>query len=176
MKRFIDAVADLSRLLAKWLSNIGGVIIVVSMVTVLMEILTRFLFGATGGALDLTFRGSYEIVRYSLMLGILYALPNALKDGQVIVELFTEKWPMRWKQWVGGCYVICFGLFGWLLTTGLFESIEQAARTGQTTQDLGIPMAPIYWAAMLGTVMLGIRGFTVAWEYFTDQRNEAASS
>ncbi|MHA7879605.1 MAG: TRAP transporter small permease subunit [Saccharospirillum sp.] len=155
------------RMLASWLSVIGGAILIFSMLAVLADVVTRTIFGATGGAINLTFRGSYEIVRYGLLLSILYALPNALKDGQVFVEIFTEKLPQRAKNILSGIFVFFFGVFGFLLTTGLIERIENAAMTGETTQDLGLPIGHIYYFALIGTVMLGIRGITVSWEYFT---------
>lgn len=171
---WIHRLAWLIREAAFLLSLAGGVVLVGSMLTVLADIAARTLFGMTMGAVNLTFRGSYEIVRYGLLLSILYALPYALKDGQVIVELFTERLPERIKYWISGFYILFFGLFGFILTSGLLNSIERAARSGQTTQDLGIPMAYIYWLAMVGTVMLGIRGFSVAWEYFTGTETESS--
>ena len=167
VNRFVDTV----RTLAFLLSLAGGVILVFSMLAVLADVATRTLFGMTGGAIDLTFRGSYEIVRYGLLLSMIYALPFALKDGQVIVDLFTDKLSEANKQRLAGLYVFFFGVFGFVLSKGLWESIQRVQMTGETSQDFGIPMAYFYGAALVGAVMLGVRGMTVTWEYFTGRGN-----
>lgn len=172
MIAIVNRIVDWVRVAASWLSIFGGAILIFSMLAVLADVVTRTIFGATGGNINLTFRGSYEIVRYGLLLSMLYALPYALKDGQVFVEIFTEKLPQRIKNIMAGVFVFFFGIFGFLLTNGLLERIERAARTGETTQDLGLPLGQIYYFALIGTVMLGIRGITVSWEYFTAKTGE----
>lgn len=174
MITIINRVAGWIRWLAFSLSLVGGAILVFSLLSVLADIATRTLFGMTMGAVNLTFRGSYELVRFGLLLSMLYALPYALKNGQVVVEIFTERLSDRSIRWLTGFYIIFFGLFGVVLSLGLLDSIERANRSGTTSQDFGIPMAYIYWLAFVGTVTLALRGFSVAWEYFTDYRDEDA--
>lgn len=172
MVAFVNRIAYWIKIFAYWLSIAGGAILIFSMAAVLADVFTRTLFGATGGNIDLTFRGSYEIVRFGLLISILYALPYALKDGQVIVEIFTEKLPERIKNYSAGFFVFFFGVFGFLLSMGLLERIERAAQSGETSQDFGIPMGYIYSFALVGSLMLGIRGISVTWEYFTAQTGE----
>lgn len=172
MVAFVNRMAHWIKTMAYWLSIAGGAILIFSMAAVLADVLTRTVFGASGGNIDLTFRGSYEIVRYGLLLSILYALPYALKDGQVIVEIFTEKMPEKFKNYTAGFFVFFFGVFGFVLSSGLLERISNATRSGETSQDFGIPMGYIYSLALVGTLMLGIRGISVTWEYFTTQPGE----
>ena len=172
MIAFVNRIAYWIKSLAYWLSIVGGAILIFSMAAVLADVFTRTLFGATGGNIDLTFRGSYEIVRFGLLLSILYALPYALKDGQVIVEIFTEKLPEKFKNWIAGFFVFFFGVFGFILSSGLLDRIERVSRSGETSQDFGIPMGYIYSLALVGTVMLGIRGISVTWEYLTAKTGE----
>ena len=169
----VNRLLALIRTLAFGLSLVGGAILVFSLVAVLADVAARTLFGMTGGNIDLTFRGSYEIVRYGLLLSMLYALPYALKDGQVIVDIFTDRLSYRNKERLAGVYIFFFGVFGFVLSQGLLNNIERANRSGQTSQDFGIPMAYIYYLALVGTVMLGVRGLAVTWEYFTDQREQS---
>ncbi|MFC3851755.1 TRAP transporter small permease [Salinispirillum marinum] len=169
MMSFIHRIADIVRTAAFVLSQIGGVILILSMLAVLFDVITRTVFGMTDGAVDFTFRGSYEIVRYGLLLSMAYALPYALKDGQVIVDLFTDKMSDANKNRMAAFYVFFFGVFGFILSRGLLSSIEHVQMTGETSQDFGISMAYYYGATLIGTLMLGVRGITVAWEYLTAQ-------
>jgi TRAP-type C4-dicarboxylate transport system permease small subunit len=164
---FIHRITDIVRTVAFVLSQIGGVILVLSMLAVLFDVITRTVFGMTGGHVDYTFRGSYEIVRYGLLLSMAYALPYALKDGQVIVDLFTNKLSGANKNRLAAFYIFFFGVFGFIVSHGLWESIGRVQMSGETSQDFGISMAYYYGAALVGTLMLGIRGLTVTWEYLT---------
>lgn len=155
------------RRLAYLLSLVGGAVLIFSMAAVLADVGTRTVFGMTGGNVDLTFRGSYEIVRYGLLISIAYALPYALKDGQVIVDLFTDRMSDANKNRLAGLYVFFFGVFGFVLSKGLWDSIQRFQMSGETSQDFGISLTVYYSAALVGTLMLGVRGLTVAWEYFT---------
>lgn len=167
MMSFIHRIADIVRTAAFVLSQLGGVILVLSMLAVLFDVITRTVFGMTGGTIDYTFRGSYEIVRYGLLLSMAYALPFAVKDGQVIVDLFTDKMSDLHKNRLAAFYVFFFGVFGFVVSMGLWDAIERVQMSGETSQDFGISMAYYYSAALVGTLMLGVRGITVALEYLT---------
>lgn len=157
--RLIDAVAYV-------MLQLSGVLIVTMMVTVLLDVTSRSIFGATSGGIDLTFVGGIEIVKFGLLFTILYALPYCVDRAQVVVDLFTEKLSERKKSFLEGVYFLGYTLLGAGMTYRFYEAIHASAMTGETTQDLLIPMNYIYAATVFGTAMLGIRSLLVAKQRF----------
>lgn len=159
------------RQVAFGLNVVAGVILVVMMIAVLFDILTRTLFGVTAGRVDLTFAGSFEIVRYGLLLSLAFAMPYALPRAQVVVDLFTDNLPEWMKERLAGIYTLFFGVFGFLMSYRMVESAHGAIASGETTQDLLIPMNYIYALTAIGMFMLGLRGFSVAYaEFFLKEK------
>ncbi len=153
-----DAACRLSRAMYAASGGLLGLM----MLTVLADIVTRSLFGTTGGAVDLTFRGAVEIVRYGLLFAILFALPHAVDRGQVIVDLFTQHLSARAKAILGGVYTFVFGLFGIAMAVRFHQAAERTMASGETTQDLIIPMAYVYMVSLFAAVVLGLRGVLAA--------------
>lgn len=160
MRNLIDWIRKLSL----GFNIIGGTALILTMVIVLLEILTRTIFGLTGGYVDLTFNGSFELVRHGMMITFAYSMPYCLARGQVVVDIFTDSWSDRIKSVLSGFYTLLFGIFGFLMTFRLFESAHSASISGETTQDLALSMDIIYYIAAVGMFMLGLRGFALAWE------------
>ncbi len=160
LKRTMGAVRRLA-LAMHWAS---GVFLIVMIVTVLLDIVTRTVFGATAGAVDLTFRGGIEIVSYGLLFMILFALPYSVSRGQVVVDLFTEGLNERAKAILGGIYIIGFGLLGLGMAIRFVEAADRVAQTGETTQDLLIPMSFFYGVAGFAATILVFRGVLVGIE------------
>ena len=150
------------RRVAHAMHMVAGVLLIVMAVTVLIEVVTRALFGMTGGGLDLTIRGGVEIVSYSLLFMVLFALPYSVSRGQVIVDLFTENMSERLKMLLAGIYTLGFSFLGFAMATRFYESVGRVAMSGETTQDLLIPLTYIYAISAFATFMLGLRGLFVA--------------
>lgn len=144
----------------------AGVILIATMVVVLAEILLRSLFGLTGGRVDLTFTGSFELVRWGMLLSLAYCMPYTLPRAQVVVDLFTDNLPDWMKERLKGFYTLLFGVFGLLMVWLMIKSGQGAAMNGETSQDLLIPMQYIYYLASIGMLLLGLRGFALAYEEF----------
>jgi TRAP-type C4-dicarboxylate transport system permease small subunit len=155
---------DWIRKLSLGFNIIGGTALILTMLIVLLEILSRTIFGLTAGSIDLTFTGSFELVQHGMMITFAYSMPYCLARGQVVVDIFTDHWPNRLKGFFSGIYTLLFGIFGFLMTFRLIESAHTAVQSGQTTQDLALPMSTIYYIAAVGMFMLGLRGFALAWE------------
>lgn len=171
MRNLIDWIRKLSL----GFNIIGGTALILTMVIVLIEVLTRTIFGLTGGAVDLTFNGSFELVRHGMMITFAYSMPYCLARGQVVVDIFTDSWSNRIKSVMSGFYTLLFGIFGFLMTFRLVESAHTASISGETTQDLALSMDNIYYIAAVGMFMLGLRGFALAWEQmFIDDHAQTA--
>lgn len=164
------AIFAMARRLAHAMHLVSGFLLVVMVVVVLVDVLGRFTFGVTSGAVDMTFRGGIEIVRYSLLFMVLFALPYSVNRGQVIVDLFTENLSGRVKSILSGVYLIGFGLLGCGMAVRFYEAIWRTVETGETSQDLLIPLYYIYGLAAIATAVLGLRGMLVALEHIIGNR------
>jgi TRAP-type mannitol/chloroaromatic compound transport system permease small subunit len=153
--RLIDAVADLMQLLS-------GVLIVAMMVTVLLDVTTRALFGLTDGGLDLTFIGGVELIKFGLLFTILFALPYCVDRSQVVVDLFTERLSERKKALLEGIYFLGYTLLGAAMTYRFYHAIGAAISSGETSQDLLIPMNYIYAITTFATALLAVRALLAA--------------
>lgn len=158
MKLLVDAAYRV----AQAMYHIAGVLLIVMMLIILADVVSRSLFGFTGGAVDVTFLGGIEMVNYTLLFTILFTLPYAVSKGQVIVDLFTNNLSERVKGVLAGVYTFGFGLLGIGMTTRFVEAAERVAMTGESTQDLLIPLSYIYGVTAFATGVLAVRGVLVA--------------
>lgn len=153
---------------------VGGIALVAIMLNVIADIATRTVFGATKGSVDLTYVGGFEIVKYGLMVAVAFSMPFCLSRGQVVVDIFTERLPVKIKSALASFYTLFFGLFGFLMMYRLIESATSAAATGETTQDLLLPMQYIYWTAALAMGVLGLRGLSLAYILLVERDGDLA--
>lgn len=159
--------------LAHAMHVLSGVFLVVMMAAVLLDVVSRTLFGLTGGKVDFTFRGAVEVVSYGLLYMVLFALPYSVSRGQVIVDLFTEHMNERLKGILAGVYTFGFGLLGLGMAIRFFEAVGRVADTGETTQDLLVPMTYVYAVTAFATSVLALRGFLVAIEQIRESGSPA---
>ncbi|WP_413206807.1 TRAP transporter small permease [Rhodospirillum sp. A1_3_36] len=164
----MKAIFTAAHRLAHGMHRVAGVLIVLMVLTVLLDVLSRFVFGATDGAVDFTFRGGVEIVSYCLLFMVLFSLPFSVARGQVIVDLFTENMSERLKGILSGVYLFGFGLLGLGMAIRFYEAIGQAFSTGETTQDLVVPLAHIYIVVTFAAAVLALRGFLVGLEHILE--------
>ncbi len=151
--------------------SISGVILISMMLVTIADILTRSLFSYSDGSIDLTFLGGIEIISYGLLFMVLFSLPYSVSRGQVIVDLFTESMSDRAKEFLLGFYTFGFGLLGVGMSYGLYESMNRVALSGETTQDLLIPMSYVYGLAAFPAAMLALRGFLVSFDRINKSRS-----
>ncbi|PLX44198.1 MAG: TRAP transporter small permease [Hyphomicrobiales bacterium] len=164
-------IFGLARRLAHAMHLISGILLVLMVMTVLLDVLGRFIFGVTSGAVDMTFPGGVEIVSMCLLFMVLFALPYSVNRGQVVVDLFTENLPGRVKSLLSGVYLIGFGLLGCGMAVRFYEAIWSAMESGETSQDLLIPLYYFYAIAAIATAILGLRGLLVALEHIFGMRS-----
>ena len=146
--------------------RISGVLLIAVMFIVLGDVVTRGLFAASGGTLDYTFRGGIELVSYGLLFLVLFALPYVLCRAQVYVDLFVGNLSQRSKSIMAAIYTFGFCLLGTGMTFRFIEASLRVAETGETTQDLLIPMWCLYAISAFGTAVLALRGLFEAIEQF----------
>jgi TRAP-type C4-dicarboxylate transport system permease small subunit len=161
MKKLMSAVRSFSYVM----HVISGILLILMVITVLVDVATRLVFGMSGGAVNLTFPGGVEIVRYSLLLMVLFTLPYSVSRGQVVVDLFTENLPERVKGLMTGVFLIGFALLGFGMATRFYHAIWNAMSSGETTQDLLLPIWYFYALASFATTVLALRSLFVSVDY-----------
>ncbi|TPE54361.1 TRAP transporter small permease [Maribrevibacterium harenarium] len=149
---------------------IGGVFLIGMMVATLADVLSRGLFGMTDGAVDWTFIGGVELVKYSLLFTVLFILPHSVSRSQVIVDLFTEGLSQRRKDWLEALYLLCFGLLGVGMCYSFFHLMVESDLYYETTQDLLIPMSYFYAVASFATAMLALSAALQALALITNKK------
>ena len=80
---------------------------------------------------------------------------------EVVVDLFTERLSERKKSALEGIYFLGYMLLGCGMTYRFYEATINASSSGETSQDLLVPMTYIYAATVFGTAMLALRSLTV---------------
>ncbi len=151
---------------------ISGSLLVFMMLTILTDVISRSIFGLTKGSVDFTFVGAVELVSYGLLFCVLFSLPYSVAKSQVIVDLFTEKMNDRLKSILSGIYTLGFSLLGLAMSVQFFESIHKFTESGETSQDLLIPLQYIYMVTTFATAVLAIRGFLVAVDLLQGREEE----
>ncbi len=143
---------------------VAGFILVSMMFITLADVITRAMFNFTEGNIDLTFIGGIELIKFGLLFAILLTLPHSVAKSQVIVDLFTEKMNQRVKVYLEAFYNFGFALLGAGMSVRFFKAIESASMTGETTQDLQIPLQYIYVGVVFATALLAVRALIIAGE------------
>lgn len=150
---------------AAHIAHLGAGFILVSMMFItLADVVTRAIFNFTEGGIDLTFIGGIELIKFGLLFAILLTLPHSVAKSQVIVDLFTEKMNQRLKIYLEAFYNLGFALLGAGMSVRFYDAIESATMTGETTQDLQIPLQYIYVGVVFATALLAVRALIIAGE------------
>lgn len=166
LKNFINRVAYTMHICS-------GILLIGMMLVTLIDVVTRTIYGLTDGSIALTFIGGVELIKYGLLFTILFTLPQSVGNSQVIVDLFTEKMSERMKVYLESFYILGFALLGAGMTYRFYLAIEGAALSGETTQDLMIPMPWIYRLVVFATTVLTLRCLILTWDLL---RTEHAGS
>lgn len=164
MAKFITLIESIS----KAMLLVAALMVAAMMLIVLVDVISRALFELTSGGLDITFIGGIELVRFALLFAILYALPWNLDRSQIFVDLFTGNLSDRAISILTGLSYLGYFFLAMAMTYRFFDSLGMARMTGETTQDLGIPMPIIYAGIIFGTCMLGVRSLQIAGRNFRE--------
>lgn len=152
--------------------TISGIVLIGMMFVTLADVIGRALFEATDGKVDFTFIGGVELIKYGLLVTVLFALPHSLSRSQVIVDLFTDSFKTRTKSILEGFYMMCFALLASGMSYRFFHSIGQAQQSGQTTQDLLIPLYYLYAISSFATAVLALTAVVASSQLFIYGREE----
>ncbi|MDW7748726.1 TRAP transporter small permease [Halomonas sp.] len=151
-----------SQWLALLCKLVAGIALVALLGVTIADVGTRYLYRLTEGAIALRVSGSVELVSYLMLFSLLAAMAANVEKSQVVVEAFSHGLSPGIKNRLHGVYLLGFTALGLILFLGLLDSASAAARHGEVTQDLRIPMGPIYYAAAVLSLLLGLRSLVHA--------------
>lgn len=146
-----------SRQLARLCLLVAGLALLALMSVTIVDVLLRLVFRLSGGALNWSVIGSVELVRYLLMFSLLAAMAASVERSQVVVEAFSHGLSPVLKERLGGLFLFGFVVLGAVMAIGLWQEAGIAAQRGQVTQDLRIPMGPIYQFGAVLCALLALR-------------------
>ncbi|MDR5894297.1 MULTISPECIES: TRAP transporter small permease [Halomonas] len=153
----MQALSFVSRQLARLCLLVAGLALLAMMGVTIADVLLRLTFRLSGGALNWSVVGSVELVRYLLMFSLLAAMAASVERSQVVVEAFSHGLSPVLKERLGGLFLLGFVVLGAVMAVGLWQEAGVAAMRGQVTQDLRLPMAPIYQFGALLCALLALR-------------------
>lgn len=146
-----------SHWLALFCRIVAGIALVGLLGVTVADVSTRYLSRLTEGLIAFRVSGSVELVSYLMLFALLAAMAANVEKSQVVVEAFSHGLPDKMKTRLQGVYLLGFAALGVVLFIGLLDSAAAAAHHGEVTQDLRIPMGPIYYLAAFLSLLLGIR-------------------
>lgn len=147
----------LSQLISKFCQFIGGLSLIIIVLTTMTDVVARYVFKLSGGEFGFTVKGSVEIVSYLMLFALLAAFAAYVERSQIIVDVFTQKMPKAVKGYLMAIFMFGFFGIGVVFAWGLYESAFDAVEYGKVTQDLRISMMPIYGFSALLSLLLAIR-------------------
>ncbi|MEZ7503352.1 TRAP transporter small permease subunit [Psychrobacter sp. Arc29] len=150
-------LVKLSVLISRLCQLIGGISLIIIVLTTMLDVVARYIFKLTGGEFGFTVKGSVEIVSYFMLFALLAAFAAFVERSQIIVDVFTQKMPQSIKGYMMGVFMLGFFAIGIVFAWGLYESAIDAMEFGKVTQDLRISMMPIYLISALLSALLAIR-------------------
>jgi len=153
----MSSLINLSTLISRLCQLIGGISLVIIVLTTMLDVIARYIFKLSGGELGFTVKGSVEIVSYFMLFALLAAFAAFVERSQIIVDVFTQKMSQAVKGYMMGTFMIGFFIIGLVFTWGLYESALDAIEFGKVTQDLRISMMPIYAISAFLSLLLAIR-------------------
>lgn len=147
------ALMNVLNALARALLVVAGVALVCMMFVTIFDVLLRN-FGNNFDALrDFRFYGSIEIVRYLFLVAMAGTMPWGVEKSQVVVELFTQRLSEAARCRIDSFFLLGFTVFGGALAYALWMGAVHSWSTGETTPDLGLPLA---WPRYIASVCMGL--------------------
>lgn len=150
-------LVNLSRWLEVLCKLIAGIALVAMLAVTIGDVTLRYLYRLSDGALSWSVVGSVELVSYLMLFSLLAAMAANVEKGQVVVEAFSHRLDDNLKTRLNGIYLLGFVALGAVLCIGLWGAAASAGAHGEVTQDLRLPMGPIYRVAAGLSLLLTLR-------------------
>lgn len=136
---------------------VAGLALIALLFVTLVDVSSRYVTRLTEGVIALRISGSVELVSYLMLCSLLASMAANVERSQVVVEAFSHRLTANAKIRLSGFYLLGFALLGGVLCKGLIDAAIAAEQHGEVTQDLRLPMAPIYYTAAAISLVMGVR-------------------
>ncbi|MCL4747034.1 MAG: TRAP transporter small permease [Burkholderiaceae bacterium] len=148
-------------LLAGAFNALAGAALVFMLLNVAGTIVARLIHALSGGALNMIWRGSYELAVLALTVVVFASLHRAFVVGAIRIELFTDFMPQSVKRVIDGVFGLVYGVFAAAMTWRFTHAVAVTYERGDATQDL---LLPLYWIYLfLATASGALTVVAIGW-------------
>ncbi len=162
----MNMMFKVSDIISKVCQVAGGLSLIFIVMVTMVDVVTRYLFKITDGGFGFTVKGSVELVSYFMLFALLAAFAAYVERSQIIVDVFTQKLSKNIKAYLMAIFLLGFVVTGLIMAWGLYDNMHDAVKHGNVTQDLRLPMAPIYAFGSILCLLLAIRSFIESLKIF----------
>ena len=113
-------LVKISILISRLCQFIGGISLIIIVLTTMFDVTARYIFKLTGGEFGFTVKGSVEIVSYFMLFALLAAFGAFVERSQIIVDVFTQKMPQAIKGYMMGVFMMGFFIIGIVFAWGIY--------------------------------------------------------
>lgn len=119
-----------------------------STVITLLNVITRLVFNSP-------IYGAVEMVQYGVLLAICFGLPSCtLHGGHAKVTLLTDALPRKGRAVLNALVDLVSILLFAVISYKLLDSVASVLKNGRTTDVFKVPYQYVYYAIILGLVLM----------------------
>lgn len=134
--------------LTRWVATLGGIVSVATAILVTVSVTGRWL--GLG-----SINGDFELVQMGVALSVFCFLPlTQARRGNIMVDTFTGWLPARVQRAIDAFWDFVYAGFMALVAFALMNGARDALASGLTSTMLGLPLWPVFGAAVLLVVLL----------------------
>ncbi|MCC4289284.1 TRAP transporter small permease [Vreelandella aquamarina] len=137
---------------------------------VCVQVIMRYVFSASLVWSDEASRYAFIWMTY---LGVAYGVKKSAHVNVTVVLTALPEWLRPWFRIIS---LLLIGVFAFLVVTQGWLLVEKLLRFGQKSASLGIPMAWIYMAPVVGFGLVFVRLAQALWGEIHALRNGAAGA
>lgn len=149
--------------IARALAIAGGLISVASAILVTLSVTLRWLgFGSING--------DFELVQIGVALSVFCFLPlSQARRGNIMVDTFTGWLPVRTQRGIDAFWDLVYAAFMALMAWCLMNGARDALTSGLNSAMLGVPLWPVFAAAVVLLVVLVLTAVDTALQLLKDR-------
>ena len=132
------------RIAVKICEIIAFAAVLVLFAVVAFNVVGRAIFDMTHSAVNLMIPGAIELASYTLLIAVFAAFPVSLKHGMVRVDVLIGHLPKALRGLLNRLWSLVTLVLAVTLVRLFFAEMQTVYAQGDTTQDLRVPLWPVY--------------------------------
>lgn len=145
--------------LCKWIAILAGLVLMIMAVSTVISVFGRYFFSSP-------ITGDSEIVQMLTGVAVSLSLPYCqMRYGHVIVDVFTEVAPIRFKATLDTIGSLLLAAFAFLLAYQTYLGTVDVYGYNNETMMLRLKEWWFYACITFGLFMLGVASLVVAWRH-----------